>query len=41
VVAKAAAAEAEKTMIKEKVQQEEAGGGIQEGPPGAATEVSA
>jgi len=41
VVAKTAAAEAEKTMIKEKVQQEEAGGGIQEGPPGAAAEVSA
>jgi small subunit ribosomal protein S2 len=41
VVAKAAAAEAEKTMIKEKVQQEEAGGGAQEGPSGATAEVSA
>jgi small subunit ribosomal protein S2 len=41
VVAKAAAAEAEKTMIQEKVQQEEAGGGIQEGPSGATAEVSA
>jgi small subunit ribosomal protein S2 len=41
VVAKAAAAEAEKTMIQEKVQQEEAGGGPQEGPSGATAEVSA
>lgn len=41
VVAKAAAAEAEKTMIQEKVQQEEAGGGTQEGPSSAAAEVSA
>lgn len=41
VVAKAAAAEAEKTMIQEKVQQEEAGGGTLEGPSSAAAEVSA
>jgi len=41
VVAKAAAAEAEKTMIQEKVQQEEAGGGIQEGPSNSTAEVSA
>src|SRR5512143_2227266 len=41
VVAKAAAAEAEKTMIQEKVQQEEAGGGTQEGPSSAEAEVSA
>lgn len=41
VVAKSAAAEAEKTIIQEKVLQEEAGGGVQEGPSNATTEVSA
>jgi small subunit ribosomal protein S2 len=41
VVAKAAAAEAEKTMIQEKVQQEETGGEIQEGPSGATMGVPA
>ncbi|HXX53312.1 MAG TPA: 30S ribosomal protein S2 [Thermodesulfovibrionales bacterium] len=37
VVAKAAAAEAEKALIQEKVLQEETGGGVQEGPSGSAT----
>lgn len=41
VVAKAAAAEAEKTIIQEKVQQEEAGEEIQQGPSGATMGVSA
>jgi len=41
VVAKAAAADAEKTIIQEKVQQEEAGEEVREGPSGATMGVSA